>query len=159
MADPYEEILDGRPLIRGPINGPHELLCERLHHWVAKNLPHNSALHLLPRRALVKLRPDTEIRPDLSLMRRNDPRLYWAVEVLQPSDRHPDTVIKKNILAACLVPRLWIVDGRYQNIELYVTTGGHFRLEAILTGNDVLSDSALSSGRLSLAELFARRTI
>ena len=159
MADPYEEVFDGRPLIRGPINGPHELLCDRLHQWVAKNLPRNSALHLLPRRSLVKLRPDTEIRPDLALMRRNDPRLYLAVEVLQPSDRHADTVIKKNILAACLVPRLWIVDGRYQNIELYVTNGGRFRLEAILTDNDLLADAALSSARYPLAELFARRTI
>ena len=159
MADPYEEVLDGRPLIRGPINGPHELLCDRLHAWVAHNLPHNSALQLLRRRSLVKLRPDTEIRPDLALIRRNDPRLYLAVEVLQNSDRHPDTVIKKNILAACLVPRLWIVDGRYQNIELYVTNGGRFRLEAILTDNDLLSDAALSGARYLLSDLFARRTI
>ena len=159
MADPYEEVLDGRPLIRGPINGPHELLCDRLHSWVGETLPHNSALHLLRRRSLVKLRPDTEIRPDLALMRRNDPRLYLAVEVLQNSDRHPDTVIKKNILAACLVPRLWIVDGRYQNIEIYVTNGGHFRLETILTVDDVLSDAALSGGRYLLSDLFARRTI
>jgi Uma2 family endonuclease len=113
----------------------------------------------LKRRALVKLRPDTEIRPDLTLIRRNDPRLYLAVEVLQHSDRHPDTVIKKNILAACLVPRLWIVDGRYQNIEIYVTNGGRFRLESILTGNDLLSDAALCGSRYSLSELFARRKI
>ena len=159
MADPYEEVLDGRPLIRGPINGPHELLCDRLHLWVAQNLPHNSALQLLRRRTLVKLRPDTEIRPDLALMWRNAPRLYLAVEVLQNSDRHPDTVTKKTILAACLVPRLWIVDGRYQNIEIYITTGGHFRLETILTGNDLLSDSALSGGRYPLVDFFARRTI
>jgi hypothetical protein len=68
-------------------------------------------------------------------------------------------VIKKNILASCLVPRLWIVDGRYQNIELYVTTGGQFRLEAILTDNDLLSDAALSGARYLLSDLFARRTI
>jgi Uma2 family endonuclease len=159
MPDPYEEIIHGRPLIRGPINGPHELLCDRLHQWVAESMPRNSALRLLPRRGLVKLQPDTEIRPDLSLVRRNDPRLYLAVEVLQQSDRHPDTVTKKNIFAACLVPRLWIVDGRYQNIEIYVSNGGRFRLESILTGNDLLSDSALSSGRYPLNELFARRTI
>ena len=159
MTDPYDEVIDGREYIRGPINGPHELLCDRLHTWVKQYLPVNSALHLLRRRSLVKLRADTDIRPDLALMRRNAPRLYLAVEVLQTGDRHADTVLKKQILAACQVPRLWIVDPRYQTIELYVTTGGQFRLETMLGLEDSLTDVALSGASYRLSELFARRRI
>lgn len=159
MTDPYAELIEGKEFIRGPINGPHELLCDRLHAWVKNYLPANSTLQLLSRRAPVKLHADTEIRPDLTLTRRNDSRLYLAVEVLQQSDRYPDTVLKKQLLANLRVPRLWIVDPRYQTIEIYVSNGGHFRLEHMLGCDDWLTDIALSGARYSLDEFFARRRI
>lgn len=157
MPDPYQELIDGETFLRGPLNGPHEMLCDRLHCWVAAHLPANSALKLLPRRATVALRAGTHICPDLALVRRDDAQLYLAAEVLQPGDHHPDTVLKKQIYSDCRAPRLWIVDSRYQNVEVYSTGAAGFRLDAILASHDSLADAVFAGAAYSVADLFARR--
>jgi Uma2 family endonuclease len=158
MPEPYQELIDGETFMRGPLNGPHELLCDRLHAWVTRHLPVNSALKLLPRRTTVTLRPGTDICPDLALVRRDNGQLYLAAEVLQPGDHHPDTVLKKQIYSDCRAPRLWIVDSRYQNVEVYsTTTPAGFRLESILASNDTLSDAAVGGIVYPVVEIFARR--
>ena len=156
MPDPYQELIDGETFIRGPLNAPHELLCDRLHAWVAAHLPANSAFKLLPRRTTITLRAGTDICPDLALVRRADSQLYLAAEVLQPGDHHPDTVLKKQIYSDCRTPRLWIVDSRYQNVEVYGTTPVGFRLESILASNHTLTDAALSGTACAVSDLFAR---
>jgi Uma2 family endonuclease len=156
MPDPYQELIDGETFLRGPLNGPHEVLCDRLHSWVSSHLPANSALKLLPRRTTLTLRAGTDICPDLALVRRDNNELYLAAEVLQPGDHHPDTVLKKQLYSDCRVPRLWVVDSRYQNVEVYTTSGIGFRLDTILAINDSLTDAALSGGAYGIAEIFAR---
>ncbi len=156
MSEPYEELIDGETFIRGPLNGPHETLCDRLDRWVARQLPANSAFKLLPRRATVTLRAGTCVCPDLALVRRDNSQLYLAVEVLQPGDHHPDTVLKKQIYSDCRAPRLWIVDSRYQNVEIYGTTPVGFRLESILTTQESLADAGLTGAAYPVADLFAR---
>lgn len=156
MSEPYEELIDGETFIRGPLNGPHETLCDRLDRWVARQLPANSAFKLLPRRATVTLRAGTSVCPDLALVRRDNSQLYLAVEVLQPGDHHPDTVLKKQIYSDCRAPRLWIVDSRYQNVEIYGTTPVGFRLESILTTQESLADAGLTGAAYPVADLFAR---
>jgi Uma2 family endonuclease len=157
MPDPYEELIDGETFIRGPLNAPHELLCDRLHSWVSGHLPANSALKLLPRRTVLTLRAGTDICPDLALVRRDNNELYLAAEVLQPGDHHPDTVLKKQLYSDCRVPRLWVVDSRYQNVEVYATGGIGFRLDTILAVNDSLTDAALSGGAYAIDDIFSRR--
>jgi Uma2 family endonuclease len=156
MPDPYEELIDGETFIRGPLNGPHEVLCDRLHSWVALHLPANSALKLLPRRATLTLRAGSVICPDLALVRRDDGQLYLAAEVLQPGDHHPDTVLKKQLYSDCRAPRLWIVDSRYQNVEIYGTSAAGFRLEWILASHQSLSDPALSGSSYPVSDIFSR---
>ncbi|MFA6959872.1 MAG: Uma2 family endonuclease [Opitutaceae bacterium] len=157
MSDPYQELIDGETFIRGPLNGPHELLCDRLHAWVASHLPPNSVLTLLPRRTTLKLRPGTDICPDLALVRRDDTRLYLAVEVLQPGDHHTDTVLKKQLYSDCRAPRLWIVDSRYQNVEIYATGAAGFRPESIRAAHEMLTEPALGNIPYPVADIFARR--
>lgn len=157
MPDPYQELIDGESFLRGPLNAPHELICDRLHAWVARHLPVNSVLKLLPRRSSVALRPGTDICPDLALVRRDNNDLYLAAEVLQPGDHHPDTVLKKQVYSDCRSPRLWIVDSRYQNVELYGTGPAGFRLERILASHEALTDAALSGASHPVADIFARR--
>jgi Uma2 family endonuclease len=156
MPEPYQELIDGETFLRGPLNGPHELLCDRLHFWVARHLPINSALKLLPRRTTLTLRAGTDICPDLALVRRDTNELYLAAEVLQPGDHHPDTVLKKQLYSDCRVPRLWVVDSRYQNVEVYTTGALGFRLDTILAINDSLTDAALSGGAYHISDIFSR---
>lgn len=157
MSDPYQELIDGETFLRGPLNGPHELLCDRLHTWVASHLPANSALKLLPRRTTLTLRAGTDICPDLALVRRDNSELYLAAEVLQPGDHHPDTVLKKQLYSDCRVPRLWVVDSRYQNVEVYSTGGVGFRLDTILAVNDSLTDAAVGGAAYPIDAIFSRR--
>lgn len=157
MSDPYQETIDGETFIRGPLNGPHELLCDRLHAWVGAHLSPNSILKLMPRRGLLKLRVGTDVCPDLALVRKDTGALYLAAEVLQPGDHHPDTVLKKQVYSDCRIPRLWVVDSRYQNVEIYATGQAGFRLESILAVNDTLVDVALGGARYAVADIFARR--
>ncbi|CAM2803060.1 Uma2 family endonuclease [Rariglobus hedericola] len=156
MPDPYEELIDGETFIRGPLNGPHEVLCDRLHAWVARHLPANSALKLLPRRTTLTLRAGTVICPDLALVRRDNNELYLAAEVLQPGDHHPDTVLKKQVYSDCRVPRLWVVDSRYQNVEVYGSQSTGFRLEWILASHEFLTDAALNGSSYPVADIFSR---
>ncbi|MET0262712.1 MAG: Uma2 family endonuclease [Rariglobus sp.] len=157
MSDPYQELIDGETFIRGPLNAPHEQLCERLHAWFTAHLPANSAFKLLPRRASLPLRTGTNVCPDLALVRRDTGQLYLAIEVLQPGDHHPDTVLKKQVYSDCRTPRLWIVDSRYQNVEIYATGPAGFRLESILASHEKLPESVLGGATYLVADLFDRR--
>ena len=156
MPGPYKELLSGETYIRSALSKPHELLCDRLHAAVAAHLPANSALRLLRRRAAISLCDGVGVRPDLALVRSPSAQLYLAVEVLLPGDHHPDTVLKKQLYADARLPRLWIVDSRYQNTEIYGTGEFGFRLEAILAGRETLTDPALTGLALSMNALFEK---
>src|SRR4051812_30443634 len=124
MSAAYEEIIDGETLDRRAPSGSHELLVGRLHALVARAIPPNSALQLLPPRASLQLADNCVLRPDLVVIRR-DPtlaasaQLYLVAEVLAPGDHHVDTFIKKQIWSEIRLPRLWMVDPRYLNVEVY----------------------------------------
>ena len=156
MPHPYEELLAGEAHVRASPMTPHELLCNRLHAWVRAALPANSALELLPRRTPVDLRADLRPCPDLALVQAGSGQLYLAVEVLQPGDHHRDTVLKKQLYMECRVPRLWIVDSRYHNVEVYVAGELGVRLEAILANQEQLTETALPGFAHAMYALFAK---
>ncbi|MEI6860783.1 MAG: Uma2 family endonuclease [Verrucomicrobiota bacterium] len=156
MPNTYEEVLDGEACLRLAPAEPHELLCNRLHAWVRAALPPNSSLSLPPRRTPVELPGGDRVCPDLTLTHTADGRLYLAVEVLQPGDHHRDTVVKKDLYLAHSLPRLWLVDSRYHNVEVYGTGQFGFRLESILAHADALTDPALPGFTRTMADLFAR---
>jgi Uma2 family endonuclease len=156
MPHSYEELLAGEPHQRAQPAGPHELLCNRLHAWVRAALPANSTLELLPRRTVLELDANNHLCPDLALRQKASGQLYLVAEVLQPGDHHRDTVVKKELYLAQRVPRCWIVDSRYHNVEVYGTGEYGFRLEGILAGQDRLIDPALPELSRTMDELFAK---
>ncbi len=156
MPYAYEEHLAGEPCLRHAPAAPHELLCNRLRAWVRAALPPGSALILPPRRTPVTLPGGDRVCPDLALTHAADGRLYLAVEVLQPGDHHLDTVLKKELYLTALLPRLWIVDSRYHNVEVYGAGELGLRLEHILAHADALTDPALPGFTRTMAELFAK---
>jgi len=74
--------------------------------------------------------------------------------VLVPGDHNADTVIKKCLCQQHLLPRLWIIDPRYLNAEVYATGPDGFRLEMILANQDCLTDALLPGFRCSMQALF-----
>ncbi len=161
MSEPYEEIVRGESLLRSAPTPAHELLVNRLHAWVGSCLSPNSSLKALHPRTGVDLGEAGQLQPDLCIIRRppgapdEEGILYLVAEVLLPGDHHADTVMKKQVWADLRLPRLWMVDPRYLNVEVYASTEFGFTLLDILANRHPLTDPNLPGLSRSMTELFA----
>ncbi len=154
MSQPYEETLNGTPLLRLPPGERHELICRRLHQCVRASVANLASTRLLPARRPVRLTHETVVCPDLALVTVATDKLWLAAEVVSSDDHAPDTVIKKQIYEEFRLPRLWIFDPRYDNIEVYHATQYGMALKEILAGSEVLSERLIPEFQLTVKELF-----
>ncbi len=152
--EPYEELIEGELFLRLAPGPRHELICARLHQHVSDLLSGNSPSRLLPVRAQVELAPRTVLRPDLALVTAATGKLWLVAEVVNPVDHHPDTVTKKEIYENLRVPRLWMIDPRYDNLEVYHGSEYGLILKGMFAGRSVLSEALLPGLSLVVAELF-----
>jgi Uma2 family endonuclease len=155
MNDTYEEILAGEVTARRAPGTRHELICSRLHTLMAASVGNLASTRLLPMRTEVSVAKNTLLRPDLSLVATATGKLWLAVEIVSSDDHRTDTVVKKQIYEEIKVPRLWMIDPRYDNIEVYHNTEYGLKLTAILAGREVLTEKLLPEFQLTIAELFA----
>ena len=155
MSQPYEEIIEGESYVRKPPGIRHELVRERLEVRLASCLGRLSSARLLASRSVVQLTPGTMVRPDLTVVAQANDRLLLAVEIIDAGDHRMDTVTKKEIYETRNVPRLWMVDPRYDNVEVYHGSPYGLRLQGILAGADRLEESLLPEFAYVIRELFA----
>jgi Uma2 family endonuclease len=155
MSDPYDELYEDELCLRLPPGERHELVCTRLHERMASSLSGNSVVTLLPVRTMVQLTPDTKLRPDLALVTAATNKLFLAVEIVNSGDHSPDTVHKKNYYEQSKLPRLWMVDPRYDNVEIYHGGPHGLILKEILAIKDVLTEPLVPGFSYGIAELFA----
>lgn len=155
MSRPYEETLNGATLPRSAPGERHEIICARLHRAMAASVNGRASLQLLAARAQVRLSPATAFCPDLALVTLDTGKLILAVEVISRDDHHADTVIKKEIYESHRVPRLWMVDPRYDNVEIYHSFDFGLKLHGIFAGSEILEEKLLPQFRLTVKELFA----
>jgi Uma2 family endonuclease len=151
---PYEETLGGTPLVRKPPGPRHELICERLHRCVHASVEAFKTTRLLPPRSQVRLSATTVVCPDLALVTAATDKLWLAAEIVSSDDHATDTVVKKQIYEDVKLPRLWMVDPRYDNVELYHATQYGMVLKAILAGSELLTEQLLPEFQISITELF-----
>ena len=155
MSEPYEEILDGLPIIRLAPSGRHEQICRRLHGQIAVHLAPTAPARLLPPRTGVEFGPDTVLRPDLAIVTAVNGKLWLAAEVIGRADHQTDTVMKKALYEDRRVPRLWMIDPRYNNVEVYHATAYGLMLKGILAGDELLPARLLPDFPLAIRALFA----
>jgi Uma2 family endonuclease len=155
MSEPYEETIGGERTLRLPPGPRHELICGRLYAALQAGAANFSGAKLLAIRSPVTLDSGNELRPDIALLTAANDKLWLAVEVVSSDDHRADTVFKKEIYEAARVPRLWMVDPRYDNIEVYFATQYGLRLQEILATRDVLTEKLLPEFQISLPDLFA----
>jgi Uma2 family endonuclease len=155
MSRPYEEILEGATLPRSAPNERHEIICARLHREMATNVNGLSSIQLLPPRFRIQLARDTAFCPDLALVTTATGKLFLAVEIVSRDDHHADTVTKKEIYEQLRVPRLWMVDPRYDNVEIYHSFEFGLQLKSILAGSEVLSEKLIPQFSMTVTSLFA----
>ena len=135
MSRPYEEILDGASLPRSAPSVRHEQICARLHAAMAASVANLGSTQLLAPRTKIQVSRATAICPDLALITTATGRLWLAVEIVHTGDHHADTVIKKEVYENARVPRLWMIDPRYDNVEVYHATEHGLKLQCILAGS------------------------
>jgi len=155
MSQPYEEILEGATLPRSAPEPRHEIICDRLHTAVNSSVANiNTALLLAPR-TRIQVSRSTAIRPDLAVVMAANQKLFLAVEIISRGDHNADTVIKKEVYEKIRVPRLWMVDPRYDNVEIYHSMEFGLQLKGILAGSEILSEQLLPEFQMVISELFA----
>jgi hypothetical protein len=154
MSSPYEEIVEGETMLRFPPGDRHELICQRLHERVAGVIASLPSARLLPARSIVQLTAGTMLRPDLSLVAAATGKLWLAAEVIASDDHRSDTVLKKGYYEQVNLPRLWMVDPRYDNVEVYHGSQYGLSLKTILAGREELTEPLLPRFQITVAELF-----
>ena len=155
VSRPYEEILDGETLLRLAPSERHEIICARLHRELAVSVNGLAATQLLAPRTQVQLSRTTLLCPDLALVTAATGKLFLAVEIVSRDDHRADTVTKKEIYDQLRVPRLWMVDPRYDNVEIYHAFEFGLRLQTILAGKELLEEKLVPQFKLTVADLFA----
>ncbi len=155
MSEPYEEVYAGEVTLRLPPGRRHELICSRLHTAMKATVGNITSTRLLEPRTAVEMAQGTRLCPDLALVTAATNRLWLAAEIVSSEDHHADTVIKKELYETIKVPRLWMIDPRYGNVEIYHATPYGLALRSILAGREVLSEDLLPEFALTMAELFA----
>ncbi|MEO6183959.1 MAG: Uma2 family endonuclease [Verrucomicrobiota bacterium] len=156
MAEPYEEILEGETYLRSSPRLRHEKICSFLHDKVAASLADIPDLHLLTPRSVIRLSAGTLVRPDLAVVTTANHRLWLAAEIISADDHRFDTVLKKSIYEGTGLPRLWMIDPRYDNVEIYHASQYGLALLQILANREILTEKLLPSLRLEITELFHR---
>jgi Uma2 family endonuclease len=155
MSQAYEEVLDGATLPRSAPSERHEQICARLHREMAAGVNGLASTQLLSPRARVQVSRTTLLCPDLALVTAASGKLFLAVEIISRDDHRADTVTKKEIYEHIRVPRLWVVDPRYDNVEVYHSFEFGLRLQGILAGAEVLADKLIPQFQIAVSALFA----
>ena len=155
MSQPYAETLDGETLMRSAPGARHELICDRLHACIYASVANFSRTRLLGRRSQVRLSRQSAVCPDLALVTVPAGTLWLAAEIVSSQDHRPDTVLKKQLYEEIKLPRLWMIDPRYDNVEVYHASPYGLVLKEILAGREILTEKLLPEFQVALTDLFA----
>ena len=155
MSAAYEEIIEGESYRRIAPAARHEMICNRLHQFVAAALVQAPAAKLLGTRSVIEVLTGSLIRPDLAIVTAANNKLWLAAEVIDPSDHRVDTVRKKELYENARIPRLWMVDPRYNNVEVYSGGPHGLALSRILANEELLTEPLLPEFSLPMNTLFA----
>ncbi|MCI0537828.1 MAG: Uma2 family endonuclease [Verrucomicrobiales bacterium] len=154
MSEAYEEIVEGETCLRHPPDSRHEAICARLHEHVTLSVATLTSTRLLPPRSVVQLSAGTLLRPDLALVASATGKVWLAAEIVNSHDHRPDTVRKKTLYDEIKLPRLWMIDPRYDTMEVYHGGPYGLTLHQILAQHETLTEALLPGLSLTMAELF-----
>jgi len=154
MPEAFEEIVKGERILRRAPDARHEQICERLHLQVGQCVTQANTSRLLAPRSVVQLGAGSLVRPDLALVASATGKLWLAAEIVNTPDHRIDTVTKKQLYEELNLPRLWMIDPRYDNVEIYHASEYGLALKGILASREILQDSLLPEFKISVTELF-----
>lgn len=134
------EIIDGELFVSPAPSTAHQTILGNLHLLFRAGCPADLKVLFAP--FAVGLSEDTEIQPDLIVARRSDltardlptaPLL--AIEILSPSTRSRDLVLKRDRLERAGCPSYWVVDPAGPTLTAWELVAGGY-VEAAVVGPD-----------------------
>ena len=162
------ELIDGEHVVTAAPNSRHQRVVMRLGTALNTYAEAYRMAVVLPAPTDVILSPHDVVQPDLLLVtvgRRDIVRNRvegppdLAIEVLSPSSRRIDEVLKRRAYERCGVAELWILDPDVERVRVYRRSedGGPFSraVELAAEHGDVLETPLLPGFRITAAELFA----
>lgn len=150
----YEEIFNGESSLRLAPDVRHESICLRLHEKVALSTGNLNSTRLLTPRSVVRVSPGSIVRPDLALVTAATGKLWLAAEIIASQDHRTDTVTKKSLYEEVKLPRLWMIDPRYDNVEVYHGSPYGLILKKILAGDELLEEPLLPGFKMTVKQVF-----
>jgi Uma2 family endonuclease len=133
------ELIDGTLLVSPAPRWQHQLVLGRLHLLLSGACPPDLCVVFAP--FAVALADDTEVQPDLLVAPRSqftDKELpgppLLALEVLSPSTRRVDLLLKRDRLQSAGVPSYWIVDPDELSITVLELRDGTYEEVAVIQG-------------------------
>jgi Uma2 family endonuclease len=154
MSQNYCETVEGQTLVRRAPNARHELICGRLHKYVNASVSNLTSTLLLAPRGEIRLSSQLSLCPDLALITVATGKLWLAAEIVSSDDHQTDTVLKKQVYEELKLPRLWMLDTRYDNVEVYHGSPYGLILKGILAGREVLAERLLPEFQMTVSEIF-----
>jgi len=141
------ELIDGTLIVSpGPVL-PHQDMVGNLYLLLRAGCPADLKVVLAP--FSVALAEDTELQPDLLVAPRSQftrkelpggPLL--AVEVLSPSTRRVDLLLKRDRLQSAGVPSYWLVDPETPSVTVLELRGGVYIETGFAEGDELLTVTA-----------------
>jgi Uma2 family endonuclease len=125
------ELVDGTLLVSPAPNKAHQRCVGRLHLLLHQACPAELEVFLAP----TDYQPTStrSLQPDLLVVARDDPGtgavttpLALAVEVLSPSSRSVDLVLKRELYEQAGVDAYWVVDPAAASLRAWVLHDGHY---------------------------------
>jgi Uma2 family endonuclease len=99
------------------------------------------------------------LRPDLLVCRRADAGPQYvrhallAVEVLSPTTRITDVVLKRDLYESSGVPSYWLLDPNHQELTILNLTPTGYTCQAVVQGEEAFTATLPFSVHLSPADL------
>lgn len=152
------ELVDGSLLVTPAPSRRHQVVVANLMEILLRARP--DGMRVLAAPVDVRLSDDTVFQPDLLVVdslefaRLDLPaRPLLAVEVLSPSTRSIDRLLKFHKLQAAACPSYWIVDPEEPRLTAWDLVDGAYRLTGDVAGDDVWTAAAPFPVATSPAEL------
>jgi Uma2 family endonuclease len=134
------ELIDGVLIVSPSPRHRHQTVVGNLYLLLRATCPPDLQVILAP--FAVALADDTEVQPDLLVAPRSqfaDKELpggpLLAIEVLSPSTRRVDLLLKRDRLQSAGVPSYWLVDPDALTVTILELVGGQYEELAVVAGD------------------------
>ncbi len=138
------ELVDGTLLVSPAPSKLHQRCAARLHLVLAAACPPDLEVFFAP----TDYQPTStrSLQPDLLVVRRDDPGdaavttpLALAVEVLSPSSRSVDRVLKRDLYEQAGVRAYWVVDPAEPSVTAWLLDDGRYGEPVVVQGEEPLN--------------------